>query len=549
MDPGFSVNREGRSDTKDSDCFSRGGLGFYRPLMSKITRALLSVSDKTGLVGFAQTLAQAGVELISTGGTAQALRSAGLQVKDLSDHTGFPEMLDGRVKTLHPKVHGGLLYLRGNPVHEKTVAEHHIAPIDLVVVNLYPFEQTVAKPGVSLHDAIENIDIGGPSMLRSAAKNHDSVTVIVDPADYERVAQQVKEQGGTTLELRRELAAKVYARTAAYDSAIASHLSQAFGLKSSQEAPARLTIQANLAQPLRYGENPHQKAALYGKFAEYFHQLHGKELSYNNILDLTAAASLIQEFSGEAATIAILKHTNPCGVGQGANLREAWDKAYATDRQAPFGGIIAANTILDRACAEAISEIFSEVIVAPGFAPDALELLQKKKNLRLLQCVKNPLEDASVDIRSVGAGSFLWQQRDVQKTSASDLKIVSKRQPTESELKAMLFGWRVVKHVKSNAIVYAGPDRTLGVGAGQMSRVDSSRIAVWKAGEATLPLTGSVVCSDAFFPFPDGLIAAAKAGATAAIQPGGSMRDAEVIAAADQHNLAMVFTGVRHFRH
>ncbi len=517
--------------------------------MAKITRALLSVSDKTGLVPFAQILASAGVELISTGGTAQALRQAGLTVKDLSDHTGFPEMLDGRVKTLHPKVHGGLLYLRGNATHEATVKEHQIPPIDLVVVNLYPFEQTVAKPGVSLHDAIENIDIGGPSMLRSAAKNHESVTVVVDPADYEAVGAEVKEQGGTTLELRRALAAKVYARTSAYDAAIASHLSKAFGLASAQEAPAALSFQAPRVQTLRYGENPHQKAALYGRFSEYFEQLHGKELSYNNILDLTAAAALIEEFSGEQPTVSILKHTNPCGVGQGASLREAWDKAYATDRQAPFGGIIAVNTPLDLACAEAIAEIFSEVIIAPSFHPDALALLQKKKNLRLLRILKPLGSESAVDIRSVGAGSFLWQQKDQQRVTAAELKVVTRRQPTEAELRAMLFGWRVVKHVKSNAIVYTGADRTLGIGAGQMSRVDSSRIAVWKAGEAQLSLTGSVVCSDAFFPFPDGLIAAAKAGATAAIQPGGSVRDAEVIAAADAHNVAMVFTGFRHFRH
>lgn len=517
--------------------------------MPKITRALLSVSDKTGLVPFAQVLSAAGVELLSTGGTAQALRAAGLTVKDLSDHTGFPEMLDGRVKTLHPKVHGGLLFLRGNPVHEETVKRHDIPPIDLVVVNLYPFEKTVAKPGVELHEAIENIDIGGPSMLRSAAKNHESVTVVVDPGDYEAVGAQVRASGETTLELRRELAAKVYARTAAYDAAIAAHLARAFQLESSAEAPTALALQAPRVQSLRYGENPHQKAALYGRFPEFFEQLHGKELSYNNILDLTAAAALIDEFVADLPTVAILKHTNPCGVGQAATLREAWDKAYATDRQAPFGGIIATSVPLDGACAEAISEIFSEVIIAPAFTPEALNVLQKKKNLRLLKVLKSPVQDAGVDIRSVGAGSFLWQQRDLQKIKREELKVVTRRAPTDAEMQAMLFGWRVVKHVKSNAIVYSAADRTLGIGAGQMSRVDSSRIAVWKAGEATLGLGGSVICSDAFFPFPDGLIAAAKAGATAAIQPGGSVRDAEVIAAADAHNLAMVFTGFRHFRH
>ncbi|MFM1770356.1 MAG: hypothetical protein RJA22_2885 [Verrucomicrobiota bacterium] len=520
--------------------------------MARIQRALLSVSDKTGLLPFAQALAQAGVELLSTGGTAQALRQGGLQVIELGDYTGFPEMLDGRVKTLHPKVHGGLLYIRGNAQHEAAVRQHGIGPIDLVVVNLYPFEATVAKPGVSLHDAIENIDIGGPSMLRSAAKNHDSVTVVTDTADYAEVAAQITARGETTLPLRRKLAAKVYARTAAYDAAIANHLGREFAALAGEDAgewPARLTVNAPLVQPLRYGENPHQKAALYGRFNEYFQQLHGKELSYNNILDLTAAAHLIAEFGSDRPTLAILKHTNPCGVGQADTLREAWDHAFATDRQAPFGGIIAVNRPLDLPCAEAIAEIFSEVIIAPEFTPDAAALLQKKKNLRLLRVLGNPSGAGTLEMRSVGAGSWLLQERDARTIRSHDLKVVTQRAPTPAELEAMLFGWRVVKHVKSNAIVYAGPGRTLGIGAGQMSRVDSSRIAVWKAGEAKLPLAGSVVCSDAFFPFPDGLIAAAQAGATAAIQPGGSVRDEEVIAAANEHNVAMVFTGVRHFRH
>jgi len=516
--------------------------------MTKIQRALLSVSDKTGLVAFAQALIAAGVELISTGGTAKALRDAGLAVKDISEHTGFPEMLDGRVKTLHPKVHGGLLYIRGNATHEAAVTQHGIAPIDLVVVNLYPFEATVARPGVSLHDAIENIDIGGPSMLRSAAKNHDSVTVVVDPADYAAVADLITQTGNTTLELRRRLAAKVYARTAAYDAAIAAHLQKEFS-GNKDALPATLTLSAALAQPLRYGENPHQAAALYGKFHEHFQQLHGKELSYNNILDLTAAAALIHEFTDDIPTLAILKHTNPCGVGQGATLREAWERAFATDKQAPFGGIIAVNRMLDAGCAEAILEIFSEVIVAPDFAPDALAILKAKKNLRLLRLFKSPHGASLMDVRSVGADSFLLQQRDLKLTTVADLKVVTQRQPSAEELRAMQFGWRVVKHLKSNAIVYVAADRTLGVGAGQMSRVDSSRIAVWKAGEAGLALQGSVVCSDAFFPFPDGLIAAAEAGATCAIQPGGSVRDAEVIAAADARGMAMAFTGVRHFRH
>ena len=518
--------------------------------MPKIERALISVSDKTDLVPFAEVLSLAGVEIISTGGTARALREGGIEVQDLSDYTGFPEMLDGRVKTLHPMVHGGLLFLRENDEHTATAAEHGIRPIDLVVVNLYPFEQTVAKPDVTLEDAIENIDIGGPSMLRSAAKNHQSVTVVVDPADYGRVADQVSSGGETTLELRRELAVKVYSRTAAYDGAIALHLANVYEQdQPSEDLPDKLVVRADKSQNLRYGENPHQRAALYGRFGEFYQQLHGKALSYNNILDLTAAAGLIVEFDADPPTLAILKHTNACGLGQADTLADAWDKAYATDRQAPFGGIIACNTSLDLATAEAISEIFTEVIVAPDFDADALELLQKKKNLRLARLMLNPANVVPWDVRSVGAESFLVQERDLRQTTAVDLEIVTERHPSEDELKAMLFGWRAVKHVKSNAIVYAAKDRTLGVGAGQMSRVDASRIAVWKAGEAGLDLNGSAVCSDAFFPFADGLIAAAEAGATAAIQPGGSKRDDEVIAAADERGMAMVFTGGRHFRH
>ncbi|PYK99329.1 MAG: bifunctional phosphoribosylaminoimidazolecarboxamide formyltransferase/inosine monophosphate cyclohydrolase [Verrucomicrobia bacterium] len=533
--------------------------------MAKIRRALISVYDKTGLIPLAQTLVAAKVELISTGGTARALREAGLPVVELSDYTGFPEMLAGRVKTLHPKIHGGLLYLRGNPSHEAEVKKHGIQPIDLVVVNLYPFEQTVARPDVTMKEAIENIDIGGPSMLRSAAKNHSHVTVVMDPNDYGEIAEQIKTRGNTTLEFRRKLAALVFARTSAYDAAIATHFIKAFGAapaapdkavqpslpleKAAAPLPPILILETPQAQPLRYGENPHQRAALYGRFADYFQQLHGKELSYNNILDLTAAADLIAEFAEEAPTLAILKHTNPCGVGQGQHLRAAWDRAFAADKQAPFGGILAVNKPLDLSCAEAVAEIFSEIIVAPEWNAAALELLQRKKNLRLVKVLKNPLTAAPWDIRSVGADSFLMQERDLKAVAASELKVVTKRKPTKTELQSMLFGWRVVKHVKSNAIVYAGKDRTLGIGAGQMSRVDASRIAIWKAKEAGLSLEGSVVCSDAFFPFPDGLVAAAEAGATAAIQPGGSVRDAEVIAAADDRGLAMVFTGVRHFRH
>jgi len=531
--------------------------------MAKIQRALLSVFDKTGLIPFAQALAAAGVEIISTGGTAKALRDQGIMVSDLSAYTEFPEMLDGRVKTLHPRIHGGLLFLRGNPAHEAAVRKHDIKPIDLVVVNLYPFEQTVARPDVTLAEAIENIDIGGPSMLRSAAKNHQSVTVVADPADYAEVAAQIAADGNTTPELRRRLAVRVFARTAAYDGQIAAWLSKTFGVSGPQSGvlfpgapvepgepwPARLRLDLPRAQELRYGENPHQRAALYGGFADYFQQLHGRELSCNNILDLTAAAALAEEFAGGPPTLAILKHTNPCGVGQGTSLREAWEKAFATDKQAPYGGIIAVNRTLDLSCAGAVAEIFSEVIVAPDFAPDALDLLRRKKNLRLLKVLKSPASASPWEFRGVGADSLLAQESDRKEAGEGDLKIVTRRRPTEAELQAMLFGWRVVKHVKSNAIVYAGPDRTLGIGAGQMSRVDSSRLAVWKAKEAGLSLQGSVVCSDAYFPFADGLVAAAEAGATAAIQPGGSVRDAEVIAAADERNMAMAFTGVRHFRH
>jgi phosphoribosylaminoimidazolecarboxamide formyltransferase/IMP cyclohydrolase len=521
--------------------------------MAKMQRALLSVFDKTGLIPFAKALAEEGIELISTGGTAKALREHGVKCTDLSDYTGFPEMLDGRVKTLHPKVHGGLLYIRSNPAHQAAVDKHGIKPIDMVVVNLYPFEQTIARPGVTLAEAIENIDIGGPAMLRSASKNHESVTVVTDPADYATVISQIKATGNTTLELRRKLAARVFARTSAYDAAIAAHLAKVFGGETAENKadamPASLSLNVPQAQELRYGENPHQKAALYGDFQKYFQQLHGKELSYNNILDLTSAAQLIAEFTGDAPTLAILKHTNPCGVGQADSLKEAWDKAFATDRQAPFGGIIAVNKTLDGLCASAIAEIFSEVIIAPDFSPEALGILQKKKNLRLIRVIKDVRTSRPVDLRSVGADSYLMQERDLKITTEADLKVVTRRAPTAAELRALLFGWRIVKHVKSNAIVYAGSDRTLGIGAGQMSRVDSSRIAVWKAGEAKLPLKGSVVCSDAFFPFPDGLIAAGEAGATAAIQPGGSKGDKDVIAAADERNMAMVFTGCRHFRH
>ena len=515
--------------------------------------ALLSVSDKRGLVEFATTLVrQHGYTLLSTGGTAKLLADQGLPVTEVSQHTGFPEIMEGRVKTLHPKIHGGLLCRRDKPDHLAQAQKNGIALIDLVVVNLYPFEQTVAKPGVLFEEAIENIDIGGPSMLRSAAKNHESVTVVCDPADYGRVAAALAVESTEPAkigELRRQLALKVFQRTASYDAAIARYL-EAQATEPDLEAmsgfPAILTLSWKKAQALRYGENPHQKAALYGSFHDHFAQLQGKELSYNNILDITAATYLIGEF--ERPTVAILKHTNPCGVGSADTLLEAWDKAYATDRQAPFGGIIVVNQTLDGALAKAIAEIFTEVIIAPRFSDDAMAVFAKKKNLRLMTAKGGIGADALQEIRSV-VGGVLVQDRDRTLGNVSEFKVVTKREPTAEERAALMFGWKVGKHVKSNSIVYCRGEQTLGVGAGQMARVDSSRIAVWKAKEAGLDLRGSVVASEALFPFPDGLIAAAEAGATAAIQPGGAIRDADVIAAADERGMAMIFTGSRHFKH
>ena len=516
--------------------------------MSKF--ALLSVSDKAGIVPFAKALVdQHGFTLLSTGGTARLLRDENVPVTDVSEHTGFPEMMDGRVKTLHPKVHGGLLCLRENPEHREAAKTHGIGMIDLVVVNLYPFEETVARASVTFEEAIEQIDIGGPSMLRSAAKNHRDVTVVCDPADYDRVlVSMASSDSGASL--RRELAQKVFARTASYDLAISNYLQSQSDdvpdLDAISGFPAEMEIHSKKAMSLRYGENPHQQAALYGDFLDHFEQLQGKELSYNNILDVSAAAYLIGEF--ERPTVAILKHTNPCGAASADDLETAWEHAYATDRQAPFGGIIVVNNTLGLGLAAKISEIFCEVIIAPGFSDEAIEMFAKKKNLRLLVSRAGFGAETLQEIRSV-PGGYLAQDRDQKKINPKAFEVVTQRQPTDEEWRSMLFGWRVVRHVKSNAIVYAGDERTLGVGAGQMSRVDSSRIAVWKAGEANLPLTGSTIASDAFFPFADGLIAAADAGATAAIQPGGSVRDDEVIAAANERNLAMVFTQNRHFKH
>lgn len=524
-----------------------------------VRRALLSVSDKTGLAELGQALAARGVELVSTGGTAKALRDAGLTVKDISDLTGFPEMMDGRVKTLHPKVHGGLLAVRDNAEHAAAMAEHEIGAIDLVVVNLYPFAATWAR-GADRDDMIENIDIGGPSMVRSAAKNHAYVTILTDPADYATLLGQLEETGGaTTYDFRKAMAAKAYAATAAYDAMISQWFAT---VDQPTKFPAQRTMTSSLVTTLRYGENPHQEAALYTAGLPHAHgiaqarQLQGKELSYNNYNDANAALELVAEFSGQKPCVVIVKHANPCGVAQRDSLLEAWNDALACDSVSAFGGIVATNVPLDGPTAEAICQIFTEVVVAPGADDAAIAAFAKKKNLRLL------LVDGLPDARRAGltttiiAGGVLVQDRDNGHITSDDLKVVTKRQPTEQELADCLFAWTVAKHVKSNAIVYARQGATAGIGAGQMNRRDSSRIAAAKAAEAAEThgwtesrAVGSAVASDAFFPFADGLLAAAEAGATAVIQPGGSIRDEEVIKAADEAGLAMIFTGMRHFRH
>jgi len=514
----------------------------------KINRALLSVSDKTGLVDFARALAGHGVELVSTGGTARAIAEAGLAVTEVAELTGFPEMMDGRVKTLHPKVHGGILARRDLKDHTDAMAEHAIPAIDLVAVNLYPFEATVAA-GADWQNAIENIDIGGPAMIRSAAKNHAFVTVVVDPQDYGAVvADMASGNGATSLDLRKRLAATAYARTAAYDTAI-SHW---FAGQLDDPFPRRIGFAGALKQTLRYGENPHQKAAFYTDGSARpgvatARQVQGKELSFNNLNDTDAAYELVAEFADPA--VAIIKHANPCGVAVAGSLLEAYAKALACDPVSAFGGIVAANRALDSATAAAIVEVFTEVVIAPGADKGALEVFAARKNLRLL--LTDDLPDATESglmVRSL-AGGLLVQTRDNGCLDAQHLTTVTRRAPSGDELADMLFAFRVAKHVKSNAIVYARDGATVGIGAGQMSRVDSARIARRKAEDAGLTLKGSVVASDAFFPFADGLIAAAEGGATAAIQPGGSMRDDEVIAAADERGMAMVMTGMRHFRH
>ncbi len=524
----------------------------------RITRALLSVSDKSRLIDFATSLASYGVELVSTGGTAKALKNAGLSVIDVSELTGFPEMMDGRVKTLHPKVHGGLLAIRGNKDHVAAMEAHLIRPIDLLVVNLYPFEATVAK-GAAFDDCIENIDIGGPAMIRAAAKNHHDVTVVVEPADYDKVIGELAAHSGmTTLELRQRLAAKAYARTAAYDAAISNWFAEALH----DSAPDYRAFGGKLIQSLRYGENPHQNATFYRApvaraGVASARQLQGKELSYNNINDTDAAYEAVAEFDPKrTAACVIVKHANPCGVAEGDSLLDAYAKALACDSTSAFGGIVALNRPLDAEAAKAITEIFTEVIIAPDASREAIEIVAAKKNLRLLLAGGLPDPRANGLTAKTVAGGLLVQSRDNAVVDEMQLKTVTKRAPTEKELADLRFAFRVAKHVKSNTIVYAKDRATVGIGAGQMSRVDAARIAARKAEDAarelklSAPLTkGSVVASDAFFPFPDGLLVAIEAGATAVIQPGGSMRDAEVIKAADDHGIAMVFTGTRHFRH
>ena len=520
-----------------------------------IKRALVSVSDKTGIVDFCRELSLLGVEIFSTGGTLKSLQDAGVSAASISTITGFPEIMDGRVKTLHPKIHGGLLAVRENADHVKQATENGISFIDLVVVNLYPFEATVAKPEVTFEDAIENIDIGGPSMLRSAAKNNESVTVVTDSADYALVLQEMRENNGTTKRTTRlSLALKVFELTSRYDRAIASYLAGAVGGAQS-EAATRMTVSLERELDMRYGENPHQSAGLYRlndengtrSFSDFFEKLHGKELSYNNMLDIAAAVTLIEEFRGEEPTVVIVKHTNPCGVAQASTLAEAYRRAFSTDTQAPFGGIIAFNRPLDMEAAKAVNEIFTEILIAPAFEDGVLAMLMKKKDRRLV-LQTSALPKGGWEFKSTPFG-MLVQERDSKIVAKEDLTVVTKRQPTQEEIADLMFAWKICKHIYSNTILYVKNRQTYGVGAGQMSRVDSSKIARWKASEVGLDLKGSVVASDAFFPFADGLLAAAEAGVTAVIQPGGSIRDNEVIEAADANNLAMVFTGMRHFKH
>ncbi|GAB6049384.1 bifunctional phosphoribosylaminoimidazolecarboxamide formyltransferase/IMP cyclohydrolase [Hydrogenophilus islandicus] len=518
--------------------------------------ALLSVSDKTGLIPFAQGLAAIGFRLLSTGGTAQLLRTAGLTVIDVAEHTGFPEMLDGRVKTLHPRVHAGILADRSNPAHMETLRAHGIPPIDIVAVNLYPFAATIARSDATLADAIENIDIGGPAMVRAAAKNHGNesggVTVIVDPSDYSAILDELTAQGSVSYRTRFRLAAKAFTHTARYDAMVSEYLTQRL---TQSEWPQALSLAFDLVMPLRYGENPHQTAAFYrdldpppGSLA-LAELLQGKPLSYNNLADADAAWECVKQFhpKQDGPACVIVKHANPCGVALGATAEEAYQRAWSTDPTSAFGGIIAFNTPVDGAAAERVTQQFLEVLIAPDFTPEALAVLAQKKNVRVLRCPWGPTVTQR-DLKRIGGG-LLVQSSDAMLLDEAQLRVVTRRAPTPEEMRDLLFVWRVAKYVKSNAIVYGRNGQTVGIGAGQMSRVDSSRIAVIKAQNAGLPVRGAVVASDAFFPFRDGVDVLAEAGATAVIQPGGSVRDDEVIAAADEHGLAMVFTGMRHFRH
>jgi phosphoribosylaminoimidazolecarboxamide formyltransferase/IMP cyclohydrolase len=513
-----------------------------------VGRALLSVSDKSGLVDFARGLASLGIELVASGGTARTLRGAGLEVIEVAALTGSPEMLEGRVKTLHPRIHGGLLARRDHSGDRADLEAQGIATIDLVVVNLYPFEATVAAPGVSRAEAVENIDIGGPSMIRSAAKNHEWVGVVVDPADYAAVLGELRgPERALSDATRRRLALKAFARTAAYDAAIHGWLAAQEGEPG--VLPPRLGVDLARAAVLRYGENPHQAAALYGRTLELAEPLHGKELSYNNLVDVQAALALILDFDpDESAAVAILKHNTPCGVGAGASPLEAYERAFQTDPESPFGGIVVCNRPFDLSLARRVDEIFTEVLLAPAFAADALALLEKKKNRRLLRFHPERIDRAQLDWRRV-YGGVLIQEPDLGAEDLAACRVATRRKPSDAELRALAFGWKVAKHVKSNAVVFAAEGRTLAIGGGATSRVDAIHQAVAKAGRVGIDLRGSALASDAFFPFPDGLEAAAAAGATAVVQPGGSVRDDEVIAAADRLSLAMVFTGVRHFRH
>jgi phosphoribosylaminoimidazolecarboxamide formyltransferase/IMP cyclohydrolase len=515
-----------------------------------IRRALIGVSDKAGVADFAKALEKHGVEILSTGGTAAALEAAGIKVRTVENFTGSPEMLDGRVKTLHPKIHGGILARRGDESHQQQMKQHRIEPIDLVVVNFYPFEKTVAKDGVSLDDAIEDIDIGGPTLVRAAAKNHDDVAVVVDAADYSAIAAELDaNQGAISAETRWRLARKAFARVAAYDTSIANYLGRHADAGEETALGETFGLSLGREQALRYGENPHQTGALYGRFLEIAHQLHGKELSFNNVVDISSAMNLMLEFEDEKqAVVAILKHNTPCGVGIGDTLKGAWDKAFATDPDSPFGGIIITNRPWDMEFSRAVNELFTEVLIGPAFPDDVIAFLRKNKNRRVMTFVPKAVDRQELDIKKV-LGGLLVQTPDLSIEDPRKGKVVTRRAPTDAEMRALTFGIKVCKHIKSNAIAFVGEDRTLAVGGGATSRIDPVYAAREKAARLKVALEGSVLVSEALFPFPDGPTLAAEAGATAIAQPGGSLRDDKVIEAADKFGLAMVFTGIRHFRH